>query len=157
MGYTLKIGKPLVNVDKKYNYVSIDVELEKKDDAPAYDEPTDYENQRWPSYTSWHNFCEFVGLSNMFYDDEIGLIREHPGEMPILETHKNQIDEALKRFRVKYPNAKAGYSPKIDYSNNVFEDNEWPEENNWLVRLEWLKYWVDYSLSNYDNPIFKNT
>lgn len=157
MGYTLKIGESIVNVDKEYNYVSIDVKLEQHDKAPAFGEPTDHQNQRWPSYSSWGDFCRFTGLYEMFFDKEDGLINQHPGQMPLLPKHKEQIDEVLKKYKEKYPNAVAGYSPKIDFSKNIFEDADWPEENNWLTRLEWLKYWVDWALENCKQPIFKNT
>ncbi len=34
---------------------------------------------------------------------------------------------------------------------------DWAEENDYATRLEWLKYWVDWSLENCDKPVFCNT
>lgn len=156
MGYTLIIGEPSIYINKEENHLSIDVKIEKHDQAPAYGEPTDHENQRWPSYISWRKFCLFVGLQELFYDEDYGLMRSHPGEMLLLNTHKNQIDLALEKFKKQYPNVVAGYSPKIDPKKGIYEDKAWPPENSYMVRLEWLKYWIDWALENCDQPIFKN-
>lgn len=157
MGYTLSIGKPILDIDTKNHWISIDVEPVELEDAPAFGEPTDYTNRRWPSYSSWAKFVRFVELEHVFRDEDKGLIRQHPGETPISKWHQEEIDKAMEKFKEKYPNAKAGYSPLIDEANGVWEDPDWPEENNWLCRLEWLKYWVDWALENVETPIFKNT
>lgn len=147
MGYSLEIGEPYVEVEKEDNLVTIEVKEVKLEDAPAFDEPTDFTNSRWPSYSGWSDFCTFVGLYDMFFDKEKGLISEHPGVFPVLPLHKEKIDKAMLQFKRKYPNAIAGYSDKPG----------WPEANSYLVRLEWLKYWIDWSLINCKQPVFKNT
>jgi len=53
MGYTLRIGE--LGDDGE-------VETVRHDDAPAFDEPTDYTNDRWPSYTAWWGFVRACGL-----------------------------------------------------------------------------------------------
>ena len=157
MGYTLRIGEleTTVTDDGLESVIWNRAEGEHLDNAPAFGEPTDRENQRWPSYSAWHNFAEFVGLKDFFYDKHTGLIRSHPGCFPLKKEHKKIIDKAYKEFYEKYPNAKAGYSPNV---KDIFseEDKSWPEENVWAVRLEWLKFWVDWALENCENPVFEN-
>ena len=157
MGYTLKIGELEVNYDKEEEYISLEAKSEKHDNAPAFGEPTDYTNSRWPSYSSWSDFCKFAGLYDLFFNKETGLIREHPGCVVLTERHKEEIDKAYNEFKKKYPNAVAAYSPIIDYSKGVYSDEEWPEENGLLCRLEWLKYWVDWALVNCERPVFYNS
>ena len=147
MGYTLIIGEPHVEIDKEINYASIEVKDVKIKEAPSFGEPTDCTNSRWPSYTGWSDFCRFVGLYDMFFDKEYGLIYEHPGVAPVLPIHKEKIEKAMIQFKKDYPNSIAGYSDKHD----------WPESNGYLARLEWLKYWIDWSLINCKQPVFKNT
>jgi hypothetical protein len=90
------------------------------------------------------------------YDTENGLIRNHPGCVPLTKEHKEIIDKTYKEFYEKYPNCKAGYSPKMDEAKGIY-DNKWPKENSYAVRLEWLKYWIDWALENCKNPVFYNS
>ena len=60
MGYTIKIGQAVLEVCGDTYIVSVeDVE---HPNAPAFGEPTDYTNARWPSYTAWSRFILEAGL-----------------------------------------------------------------------------------------------
>jgi hypothetical protein len=159
MGYNLTIGELKTDIyyDELYSRINNRAEVKRNDDAPAYGEPTDFTNMRWPSYTSWHNAMRFVGLEDLMYNKETGLILNHPGCTVLVPEHKEIIDEAYKNFYEKYPNAKAGYSPKINEKEGIFDDPDWPEENNYATRLEWLRYWVDWALVNCTIPVFHNS
>lgn len=140
MGYTISIGE-LIEVTDEDGYTYSDVKDERHENAPAFDEPTDYTNSRWPSYTQWSKAMESVGLYRLFYAEPGGLIRPHPGCVALTLDHKMQIDEADQNYRAQYPNARAGYGPTQDPN---------------LVRLEWLKYWVDWALENCQRPVIVN-
>lgn len=157
MGYNLYIGEAVLNYDNDSDYPSvyIDVKLEQHDNAPAFGEPSDYTNSRYPSYTVWSDFCKFVGLYDLFYDEDYGLCRPHPGETPLTTKHKEAIDKAYSDFKNKYPNSVATYGEKQENWYDSDENN--PEENGYLCRLEWLKYWIDWALENCEKPIFKNS
>ena len=138
MGYTLTIGQLETswNTDDGLESTIRNSEKEKHlKTAPAYGEPTDHTNSRWPSYSAWHNFARFVELEDFFYSKETGLLRNHPGCIPLSVKHKEIVDKAYKDFYEKY----------------------WPEENTWAVRLEWLKFWIDWALENCDKPVFYNS
>ena len=159
MGYTLGIGE----LETKVYYEGVESSIRNRatgirlEEAPKFNEPTDCYNERWPSYTAWTNFSKFVGLYDLFYDKSFGLIRNHPGCVPLVKEHKEMVDDAYTAFYIKYPNCKPGYSPKINEREGVWEDPDWPEENCYAVRLEWLKFWVDWSLVNCKNPVFSNS
>jgi hypothetical protein len=159
MGYTLRIGelKTRIEYEGLESYITNDAEAVTDEKAPAFGEPTDHSNSRWPSYTSWYDAMRFVGLHDMMFNKETGLIRSHPDCVPLVKEHKEIIDKAYKEFYEKYPNCKAGYSPKINEKEGVYEDAEWPSENNYATRLEWLKYWVDWALENCQYPVFYNS
>ena len=158
MGYTLKIGEleTATTDDGLESIVLNDAKDEHHENAPAFGDPTDHTNSRWPSYSGWADVCRLTGLSEFFFNKGTGLIRQHPGCFPLKKEHKEIIDKAYDEFYKKYPNAKPGYSPRVD-DIKVFEDNEWPEENAIAVRLEWLKYWVDWALINCKQPVFVNS
>ena len=145
MGYTLTIGQLETSWntdDGLESTIRNSARGEHLKTAPAYGEPTDHTNSRWPSYSAWHNFAEFVGLKDFFYSNETGLLRKHPGCIPLSEKHKEIVDKAYKDFYEKYPNAKAGYSQK-QLEDSVGKDKDWPDENIWAARLEWLKFCID--------------
>ena len=88
-------------------------------------------------------FSKSVGLKDFFYNESYGLLSNHPGSVHLQESHKDIIDKAISDYKIKYPTAVAKM--------------ELPEENSHLARLEWLKYWFDWSLKNCKTPTFKNT
>lgn len=146
MGYTLKIGEYASEFHDEDNttWISQYAEDAQHDAAPAYGEPTDNTNARWPSYTSWHNFARFVGLEDFFFNEEMGLIRKHPGCVPLARYHQSSIENAMLNFKIKHPNA----IPRMTDES---------EADCQLARLTWLKYWVDWAMQNCERPVFYNS
>lgn len=146
MGYTIIIGEMDIEYDQDLNrpYTFISAKEKRLENAPAFGEPTDYTNQRWPSYSSWEMFAKFVGLEDLFFDkmNVLCLIKSRPGYTPLTITHKKIVDEVYDKFKKKYPNVKA----KFDAS----------DENRWFCRLVWLKFWIDWALVNCERPVFYN-
>lgn len=87
MGYTLRIGE--LGDDGG-------VETVRHDDAPAFDEPTDYTNARWPSYTAWWGFVRECGLDALFKNE---LLAEHPGVCSLRAAHLKTF-ESVDRWRL---------------------------------------------------------
>lgn len=155
MGYTLTIGQAYMDFDKEYSDLRIKAEYVTLPNAPAFNEPTDYSNERWPSYTSWASAMRNMGLSHLMdKSNDNCLIPSHPGYKVLNADIKSEIDKAYEDFYLKYPNCKPGYSP---LATDFDEDPNWPEENSTAVRLEWLKFWVDWALDNCEIPIFHNS
>lgn len=137
MGYSITIGEYYTYKEDGRNWA--DAHTVTLPNAPAYNEPTDYTNERWPSYTAWSDFSDFVGLP--LYKT----IGKHPGWLSVTKKLKSEIDEAYSNFMVKYPNAIARMG-----------DKDKPE-NYQLARLTWLKFWVDWALENCKKPIIYNS
>lgn len=78
MGYTLRIGD---NVNGK-------IEVVRHSEAPAFGEPTDYTNERWPSYTAWWGFVRACGLDAMF----TSLLDPHPGINALTPDHLRALE-----------------------------------------------------------------
>ena len=165
MGYNLTIGEAVFEVDKvgddewttsvQDEYIRVTAESVKLPDAPAFDEPTDYTNERWPSYTTWHDFCEATGLwAAIYVVDEHGnntgnMRGGHPGYFPITPAFQKEVHEAYDNWMAEYPDAVAEYTKG--------EDGEYIEANSYLCRLEWLKFWTDWALENCKVPVFVNS
>ena len=170
MGYSLRIGEATIcpditkNEDWAYSTVSIKAGDVRLDNAPAFGEPTDYTNSRWPSYTAWANFVRFIvdhvndEFEQLFYlgrlygesepgsDDYMCLIKTHPGVALIHEDHKSVIDRTMQMLKEKFPDAEANYDA---------DGNE--HANGALCRLTWLKFWIDWALENCKIPVFENS
>ena len=156
MGYSLTIGELDIEYSQEEEFCNIIARSFKNSDAPAFGETTNFTSELWCPYIAWANFCKFTGLTELFFNKDDGIIACHSNCVPLTQRHKKVIDTAYLNFKRKYPNAKAGYSPKVDYDEGVYDDPDWPEENNWLCSLEWLKYWVDWALANCKRPVFQN-
>jgi len=150
MGYNIKIGELEVTFSTEDGRESV-VELNAKTEDEREEsflnvgEPTDGTNMRWPTYTSWANFAEKADLYEFFFDDCEGLIRQHPAVYPLCEEHRQIVNEKYRSFKKKYPESIPSYE---------YEDNE---VNGALVRLEWLKYWINWALDNCEKPVFCNS
>jgi hypothetical protein len=163
MGYSFTIGQLEIDYSNESDepYIDISAKGERLDDAPAFDEPTDYTNERWPSYSVWRDFCRTAGLIEMFYgeDREKNIIRDdylimrHPGCVPLTEAHRSEINEAMVRFMSKYPKAVATYGNQKGFE----ADPNNPKENSVLCRLTWLHFWINWALDNCDKPVFANS
>ena len=164
MGYTLKIGELDVEYDRDEDCPAIFISAKQvhDDNAPAFGEPTDFTNQRWPSYGSWSDFCEEAGLEELFYgyhqrDDT--LLSQHPGCIPLTEKHRKEINAALENWKRKYPDANPTYGKPCPEgeSSLSWEDKDNPKENAMMCRLVWLHYWVNWAMDNCEKPVFANT
>ena len=142
MGYNLTIGEAKVLIqDEEILYIS--AKSERHDEAPAFDEPTDYTNERWPSYTAWSDFSRAVGLEDVFYEG--GNIKGgHPGATPVTKEMQRRINFAIQRMEMQYKGIVAEY-------------DEEKEHQGYYCRLQWLKYWVDWSLENCIHPVLANS
>ena len=133
MGYSFEIGQLKVEINTELGReatVNLGVQEQQGNATGA-------------SYVGWSNFAEITDLSDFFFDDSDGLIREHPATYPLCEEHRNIVNEKYKAFKAKYPTGVASY--------------EYSDTNAAFERLEWLKYWINWALDNCKNPVFHNS
>lgn len=139
MGYTITIGDvqpgELICEDGEYR-IPMEIEvLTHERDGPRDGSPTDGTNQRWPDYSGWEEFTQTVGLYDMFYNEDTGIMRNHPGVFELTEEHQMAISRAEGRLK-KLPQA-------------VRELHG--------GRLMWLSYWVEFAVKHCKRPAIKNT
>jgi len=153
MGYTLAIGEAKIESYEEDGLEAscyIKVNAARKASAPAFGEPTDYTNERWPSYTSWYNFCEYAKiLPTMYYmniDGSFGNFRGgHPGAFPINKEFKEAIDTAYNRLKMQ--------AKTLDPDADIFET----DLGGAWARIQWVKYWTDWALENCTTPVLVNS
>ena len=171
MGYSLTIGEAYLHWEP--GYCTIEAKGEKHSNAPAFGEPTDYTNSRWPSYTAWHDSMEKLDLLDfMFNEFEYegesypSLIEDHPGVMPITKEYLDYLKLKLDEYKsknpthiAKLPPPKEGAIPIIKGSliyRDEDRDNN-PIYDSALCRGEWLLYWIEWAVNNCKQPVFVNT
>ena len=178
MGYHLAIGESVV--DWSEDMVRIDVDAVKIDDAPAFGEPTDHTNTRWPSYTSWANFCREMDIQDVVLnrrnggEDEIELpdgsfvgclMPSHPGVAPVTAKHVEYIEQKVNEYKAKHPEHRAQFpKPKPDAKpiggTGVFMEEDYdpdPRNDGNLCRAEWLLFWLKWAVENCKKPVFFNS
>ncbi|TXH16357.1 MAG: hypothetical protein E6R03_05590 [Hyphomicrobiaceae bacterium] len=178
MGYSLRIGEAEIEYDEER--VGIDCPLVRLDTAPANGDPTDYENQRWPSYSCWADAMRKLDLMDVMFGMRNGgsgtfewngverypLLEEHPGVMPITREHVEYVEAKIAKYRKKHPEHIAQYpplkpdaKPVVDgcdlYADDQYVDD--PRCDTALVRGEWLAFWLRWAIENCKQPVFVNS
>lgn len=146
MGYTITIGELKISKDPEdgleCSCISFDAELVRRGDAPAFGEPTDYTNSRWPSYGVWQNALRRFNLEPVFFDNG-HLIGGHPGARLVTQEMVDVVRCELARWRLVNPDV----AP--EFNNN--------EEAADLARVIWLDYWLTWALKNCETPVVANS
>lgn len=148
MGYTITIGQlevcksPDDGLD--CSCLTFSAEGVNHENAPAFGEPTDYTNERWPSYTGWSDFLIDAGLYEVFFYDNGHLIGGHPGIRLVTREMKVRVDTALEAFQKENPGLEAKFV-------------EGTRAGGTLCRLTWLKYWIDWAIDNCETPVIANS
>lgn len=132
MGYNIAIGNAVVEADKAYFpelHAAWTVKVVEHENAPAFGEPTDYSNARWPSYSGWAGFLRATDLEDWWKK----VAEQHPGCYGLEQEDVDTVAEAMKKY-VK--------SDEEDWNYN---------------RLVWLDYWVRWAVENCETPAIENT
>lgn len=165
MGYNLAIGEAKLETCEDDNLISITVEPLESPSCPNFID-SDRSNYRHPSYSQWSNWCESVGLHDLFLDREsrVAIIQNHPGAYLITEETYSKFKIAYDKFKSKHPTAKP---VTWDRMPDNYKDLGWKEKmkieeslpvEDWDVhRFEWLMFWTRWALDNCKNPIFYNS
>lgn len=178
MGYTLKIGEAELCWDEES--VGIGCSITKLPDAPAHGDPTDFESQRWPSYTGWSESMKKLGLMDVMFNERNGgsgglqykekwltpLIATHPGASPITRLHLEYVEEKIKDYMSRHPDHVAKYQPPKAGAKPIVPGSDFyreedldsdPRNDPWLCRGEWLLFWMRWAVENCKQPVFVNS
>ena len=117
--------------------------------APVFvnDEMTGNGNSRHPGYVQWSGALRAAGIYDLFFDENTGLMRRHPGCFPLVKNDLEVVQKARDEYVKKYPNA----SPRFGTW-----DTPGSEEDAVLARLEWLVFWIAWALENCEHPAIYN-
>ena len=147
MGYTITIGQLEIRKSPDdgldCSCIGFDAVGESHENSPAFGEPTDHTNSRWPSYCAWSDFMRDSGLYDTFFYDNGHLIGGHPGIRLVTSELVEKVSGALCEFRSTHP----GLEAKFDNG----------EEGGTLCRLIWLEYWARWALENCETPVIANS
>jgi hypothetical protein len=154
MSYSIYIGEATTKIDRN-SAIKISVEKTQNDAAPTFknDGMTGKTNSRHPSYSGWEGFTKETGLYDLFFDQEKGLMREHPGCFLLTCNHLETIQKALKERQewAKEKGLEPGFLP-----DGMFFTEEVKNVDAHLARLIWLEYWVCWAIFNCKTPAIYN-
>lgn len=159
MSYDIYIGNAEIESEVREDefYVRWIVNGHSEPDAPNFegDTLTQNTNSRHPGYSQWANFLKEVGLYDTFFNEEIGLMREHPGCFPLTRQHLVKFKDALEYLNMtdKRP---AGLDPRL-IKDDFIQIPQGEETHSYnKVRLIWLIYWTEWALRNCQYPAIYN-
>lgn len=171
MGYDIYIGQAVIDeecVDEDSPRLTVRVIGVELPDAPAFpnDPLSEHRNSRSPSYTGWSNFLQAAGLSELFMNNDNGLMCEHPGCCKLFESHYTRIHGALEAWRQRHSDAVPRFS-SVEWGGFIMRrdghgavavepSDEATEEDSILARLIWLDWWVRWALDNCTLPAIYN-
>lgn len=143
MGYTLTIGElkviPDLSAALDDDGLFFTAEAVSHEGAPAFGEPTDHSNSRWPSYTAWAETMRDTGLYDVFFWDGT-LLGGHPGARLVTQRLRETVSSALASYREAHP----------------VEAEFGTDEGANICRLIWLDYWIGWALENCKTPVIAN-
>lgn len=148
MGYTITIGQLRVEKNPEdgveCSCIGFDAEGFKSEAAPAFGEPTDFTNSRWPSYSAWAEFMRDSDMYDFFFTEGGHLIGGHPGVRLVTPELAEYVGLALAAFKIRNPSVQP-----------IFSESE--PKGGTLCRLIWLDYWLRWSLANCETPVIANS
>lgn len=92
-------------------------------------------NQRFPLEETWLKFVRTVGLYELFYDREQGLMRSRPCLSPLTPEHLAAVKAARLKWEKDHPESLPGWG----HVGHVKRDHH-------LARLIWLEWWMQHAL-----------
>lgn len=149
MGYNIYIGNAVPEFDKSdFPYLSArwSVEHAEHPDAPDFSAdgcPSKNTNARFPSYGAWDDFTKWAGIHAMFYDEDEGFFRPHPGCCGITISQVEEVESML-RHKKSVATLPAGFSEDGTKDHN-------------LARLMWLAFWMRWAVDNCETPAIFNS
>jgi hypothetical protein len=154
MGYSIYVGNVVLEYvnEEGEAYCRPAVEAVKRDDAPWWPSPPDavmsdasgHTNCRMPAYGVWPETIREVGgrFERMWLDPDEGVLRDHPGCVPINRWHVEVAEEAVASWRERHPGTEPGWGKGQDAV---------------LAKLIWYAWWFRWAVENCERPGVQNT
>lgn len=148
MGYIIQIGNAIPLVDEDSDILEWQIEDFCHEECPTFPGDSRKYNYRAPSYSVWDDFCEAVGLEDMFYRHLPDGRTTGKGFIYLAEKHLELVSRRLieykGRMKVTIP---PGYGGRHERNHPSI-----PEYDDYLARLIWLEFWTKWAISNCETP-----
>lgn len=154
MSYNIHIGELELETDPKSSFINLNVKGADHENAPDNGDLSGKSSSRYPGYGQMSDFCEKAGpeIKSLFYDEEEGFLRPHPGIKRILPKHLETIAKAIKD-RNSTPEECYKLAKKIKDTG----DENITDEEGVLFRLGWYYFWMKWALENCRVPAIRNS
>jgi hypothetical protein len=143
-------------IDGKKKFFDVEVKRLELEEAPEFpnDKLTGKGNSRHPGYSAWDEFCEEAGVYSLFFNDEDGLMKHHPGFALLKKEHIVSIKQALENWKEAHPvTIDSNGNPDIipGFESDELESQEIVHYDYILARLIWLDFWMTWAFTNCEN------
>lgn len=133
-------------------------------DAPFKPDMTENSNGCHPGYGQWGDAMRTLGLDDVWFAEETGLLSMHPGIKVLTAEHLARFESAREAYRAEHPDRRPGFCPCYDcdalgrFKRGAAEDGP-PHDPTWdsnLSRLDWMCWWAKWALENCERPAVYN-
>lgn len=163
MSYNINIGEPEIEYYPEDGYMKMSVKEDTAENAPefGFGDISGKGNGRYPGYSQMSEFCNETGLYKLFFDEEDGLLRPHPGCRPITKKHLAQITKARGEWEKEHPDCKNLLPTKDkepEEPMDFMREEEESDKYDWMyARIIWYEFWFDWALKNCKMPSISNS
>jgi len=133
-------------------------------DAPYKPDMTERSNGCHPGYSQWADAMRTVGLYDLWFHEEEGLLRPHPGIKVLTPEMLARMESARDAFKAAHPRDYGGYCPCYEcdamgrFRRGAAEQSapHDPLANGNFLRLDWMCWWSRWALDNCERPAVYN-
>ena len=148
MGYIIRIGdaEPFLGMENNRLYAEWRVSpIELKESPPFWHcvpicaRSDSHKNYVDYSYGGRDKFIKSAGIYELFMNEEVGLMRDHPGCFLLERCHYLKIKAALEKMRA--------IVALNDYDNAFYPT---------LIQLTWFEWWIKWAIHACRTPAIEN-
>ena len=123
-------------------------------EAPIKPDLTGRTNGTHPGYSQFAEFCEDVGLRDVFGD----LMRDHPGIAQLTRAHLVRFEAARRAYALRHPSERPAYCEcaECDRFGGDPAPAHDPTANVNMLKLDWLIWWTRRALDTCERPAIYN-
>ena len=159
MSYDIYIGEAVIDAPDPAEHNDLDIVVKGLllPDAPTFpnDETTGNGNGRSPGYLQWSDFCREAGIYDLFFDEEEGMMRRHPGCFLLRQRDLDRVRSALDRWRTAHPGTVPGFGNSAYFAHEIEHRSLWMEARRslWMKARGW-QAWSDFCRASGISDLF---
>jgi hypothetical protein len=128
-------------------------------EAPNKPDMTGQGNGCHPGYGQWAEAMREVGLYDLWFKEYEGFLSPHPGIKRLTRAHLGAVQIARATYKAAHPNERPGCCECAECQKFERKPDPPPHDptlNFNMLRLDWMEFWMRWTLENCKRPAVYN-